>query len=123
MTNLNVRILAAAIGRPARLRADRIRRDTLTRLAAALAEDHDSDVINAIDALVDAMKHDAPDVEVDALVADIEDVADMGRSVMDLAPGDVQQLAMEAAAAVNERAAALGTVTALPGQREGGAAA
>lgn len=115
MINLNLGILAGTITRPARLRADRIRRDTLTRLAAALAEDHDSSVQNGLDALIDAMKHDAPDVEVDALVQDIEDLADMGRAVMTLTDGDVQQLAHEAAAAANT---ASGAVVALPKQRD-----
>src|SRR5882757_8745135 len=115
MKNLNLRILPGALGRRPQLRADRIRRDTLTRLAAALREDDDNSVQNALDALVDAMKHDAPDVEVDALVADIEDLADMGRAVMDLTPGDVQQLAHEAAAAAN---LASGHVVQLPTQQD-----
>jgi len=105
---------AAATTRPARLRADRIRRDTLTQLAAALAEDHDSSVQNALDELIDAVAHDAPDVEIDALVQDLEDVADMGRPVMGLSDADVRQLADEAAAAVRP----VGTVTALPQQQD-----
>lgn len=113
MKNLNLRILTGTLGRRPRLRADRIRRDTLTQLAAALVEDHDSDVINALHDLVDAMKHDAPDVEIDALVQDIEDVADMGRPVVGLSDADVRQLADEAAAAVRP----VGTVTAFPQQQ------
>lgn len=117
--NAQLRVLAGALGRPARLRADRIRRDTLTRLAAALREDHDSTLQNALDALVDAVANprDAEGAEIDALVADIEDLADMGRADMALTDGDLGQLATEAAHAVNEAARGLGTVHALPVQQ------
>lgn len=110
MINKTLQIVRGAAGRPARLRADRIRRDTLTMLAAAWAEDHDNSVRDAVDALIDAMKHDAPDVEIDALVDDITDLADMGRAVMTLTPADVHQLADQAADALPTA----GTVTALP---------
>jgi|SRR5689334_6069732 len=118
--NAQLRVLVGAIGRPARLRADRIRRDTLTRLAAALREDDDSSVQNALDALIDAVANpaDAEGAEIDALVADIEDLADMGRAEMALTDGDLSQLATEAAHAVNETAAGLGTVHALPVQQD-----
>lgn len=105
-------ITPAALARPARLRADRIRRDTLTTLAAALVEDDDSSVQNALDALVDAVKHDAPDHEIDELCADIEDLADMGRASVPLTEADVRQLAAQATAALP----AARPVTALPQQ-------
>lgn len=100
MKNLNIGITEPALGRPAQLRADRIRRDTLTALAGALVEDDDNSVQNALDRLIDAVKHDAPDHEIDLLVQDIEDVCGMGRAQMPLTPADTQQLADEAARAV-----------------------
>jgi hypothetical protein len=102
VTNLNLGITPPAIGRPPRLRADRIRRDTLTALAQALREDHDGSLQDALDALVDAIEspRDSEGAEIDALVADIEDLAGMGRADMPLTPGDVEQLAEQAAAAL-----------------------
>lgn len=117
MTNLNLRVIAAAIGRPAQLRADRIRRDTLTQLAAALRTDDDSELRNALDALTDAMGHDVTDHEIDALVADIEDLARMDQAAMDLSPGDVRQIAAEARAADVR-----GLLSRIPAHREAGAA-
>ena len=99
MKNLNLSILAGAIGRPARLRADRIRRDTLVQLAAALANDPFNHVLNALDALADAGP-DAPDNEIDDLVGDIQSTARMQPAAMDLTPGDLGQLAEEAWAAL-----------------------
>jgi hypothetical protein len=115
VTNLNLRILARVFGRPATLRADVIRRDTLTQLAAALREDHTSEVQNALDALVDAMGHDLRDGEIDKLVADIESVTHMDAAQMDLTDADVQQLATEAALAAQ---VAAGSVVALPQQQD-----
>jgi hypothetical protein len=100
MTNLNLGITPPALGRPPQLRADLIRRDTLTALAGALAEDDDNSVLNALHDLIDAVKHNAADVEIDALVADVEDLAGMGRAQMPLTPADTQQLFEEAARAV-----------------------
>jgi hypothetical protein len=118
MKNLNLRILPGAIGRRPRLRADRIRRDTLTQLAAALVEDNDNSVINALHALVDAVKHDATDDEIDTLVGDIEDTARMDDAAVDLTDNDVAQLEFDAATIT----APGGTVTNLPARREGEAA-
>ena len=115
MINAQLNITPPAIGRPARLRADRIRRDTLTQLAAALREDHDGVLQDRIDRLVDAMGHDPSDNEVDALVADIESAARMDTAVMDLTAGDVRQLFEQAARAV---AIAGGSVIPLPEQRD-----
>lgn len=115
MTNLNLRILARTITRPATLRADVIRRDTLTMLCAALREDPDNDVQNALDALTDAMGHDLRDVEIDALVGDIETAARMDTAQMDLTDSDVQQLATEAALAAQ---VAAGSVISLPQQQD-----
>lgn len=115
MTNANLDITAPAIGRPSRLRADRIRRDTLTQLAAALREDNDNSVRDALDALIDAVDnpHDTEGAEIDGLCEAIEDVAGMSRADMPLTPGDVQQLAEQASAALPTA----GTVTALPVQQ------
>jgi hypothetical protein len=115
MTNLNLRVLVGAIGRRPRLRVDRIRRDTLTQLAAALAEDHDNRVLDALDALVDAVKHDAADNEIDGLVADIETTAHMDDAAMDLTPGDVRQLADEARIAAVQ--SLLGSIPTQQGRR------
>lgn len=122
MKNLNIGITPRTAASRASLRADRIRRDTLTMLAAALREDHDGHLQNALDALVEAVDNpaDAEGAEIDALVGDIEDLADMGRAEMTLTKADVEQLADEA---VHAGAIADGSVTRLPGQREGGAAA
>lgn len=102
MTNLNLGITPPATARPARLRADRIRRDTLIRLAAALREDDEGHLQNALDALVDAVPNplDVDGNEIDALVADIEELADMGRADLALSPADLEQVADEAVHAV-----------------------
>lgn len=111
MINAQIGITEPAFARPARLRADRIRRDTLTQLAAALREDHDGHLQNALDALIDAVDspHDTEGAEIDALVADIESAARMDTAVMDLTAGDVRQLAGQAADALPG-----GTVVHLP---------
>ncbi|MEC3993962.1 hypothetical protein VSR01_10575 [Actinacidiphila sp. DG2A-62] len=96
MKNLTIGITPAAVGRPARLRADQIRRDTLTMLAAALAEDADNSLRNALDELIDAAKQDAPAEDISLLVQDIEDLADMGQAAMNLTAAEVGQLAAEA---------------------------
>jgi len=100
--NLTTRILAGAFGRRPQLRADRIRRDTLTQLAAALREDHDNSVQDALDALIDAVDNprDTEGAELDGLVADIETEARMSPAVMDLSPADVRQLATDTATAL-----------------------
>jgi hypothetical protein len=100
MKNLQLGIAPPALARPARLRADRIRRDSLTMLAAALADAEDNELQNALDALIDAKKHDAPAEDIGLLVQDIEDLADMGQAAMDLTPSEVGQLAAEAWAAL-----------------------
>jgi hypothetical protein len=100
MKNLQLGIAPPALARPARLRADRIRRDSLTMLAAALAEAEDNELQNALDALVDAKKHGAGVGEIGLLLDDIEDLADMGQAAMDLTAGEVGQLAAEAWAAL-----------------------
>lgn len=117
MTNLNIGITPATAAGPARLRADRIRRDSLIMLAAALREDHDGHLQNALDSLVDAVEspRDSEGAELDALVADIEDLADMGRAEMTLTRADVDQLADDAVHAV---ALAAGSVVELPKQQD-----
>lgn len=113
MINAQIGITPRTAASPARLRADRIRRDTLTQLAAALREDHDGNLQNALDDLIDAMGHDLSDNEVDALVGDIESAARMDTAVMDLTPGDVRQLFEQAARALPAPA-----VVELPRQRD-----
>jgi hypothetical protein len=70
-----------------------------------MREDHDGSVQDALDALVDAVgsPYDGEGAEVDARVADVEDLAGMGRAEMPLTAGDVRQLAEQAAAAVRSR--------------------
>jgi hypothetical protein len=114
MENLDLCISQPAIGRPSRLTARRIRRDDFVQLAEALIEDHDSNVINKLHALVDAVKHNATDDEIDALVGDIEDAAHMDDPAVDLTEADLGQLEFQAAAAQSIG----GTVTALPQQPE-----
>jgi hypothetical protein len=48
-------------------------------------------------------RYDREGAEIDARVADIEDLAGMGRAEMPLTAGDVRQLAEQAAAAVRSR--------------------
>jgi hypothetical protein len=117
MTNLDLGITPPATARPARLRVDRIRRDTLTRLASALRDDHEGHLQNALDKLIDAVDNplDTEGAELDALVADIEDLADMGRADMALTPADVEQLRDEAVHAV---AIAAGSVVPMPKQQD-----
>ncbi|MEC3995074.1 hypothetical protein VSR01_16635 [Actinacidiphila sp. DG2A-62] len=112
-------IIPGVLGRRAALKAERIRRDTLTQLAAALRDDPDSHVRNALDALIHEVR-DPDDCEgrvVDELVADIESTAHMNAPVVALSAEDVQRLAREAAVEANN-----GVVVALPSQREAGAA-
>jgi hypothetical protein len=119
VTNFNLGITPSALARPARLRADRIRHDTLTALARALREDHDGSVQNALDALMDAVgsPRDGEGAEVDARVADVEDLAGMGRPEMPLTAGDVRQLAEQAAAALPQPRPVHGQVAAVrPGR-------
>jgi hypothetical protein len=112
-------IIPGVLGRRAALKAERIRRDTLTQLAAALRDDPDNAVRNALDALIDAVT-DPDDCEgraIDELVADVESTAHMNAAVVALSRDDVQRLAREAAVEANH-----GVVVALPSQREAGAA-
>jgi hypothetical protein len=119
MENRDLFISQPAIGRPARLRAARIRRDTLTQLAAALIEDHDSSLQNALDALVQGVKAGLPCEAIDRLVEDIEDLAHMDDAAMNLTDTDLGQLEYQAAAAQTLTA----TVTTLPQPHQEGAAA
>lgn len=121
MINAQLSITEPALARPARLRADRIRRDTLVQLAAALREADDNDLQNRLDRLIDATGHDVSDHALDELCADIEDLAGMGRADMPLTAGDLVQLAKQAAAALDALPTA-GTVHHLPAQRQAGAA-
>jgi hypothetical protein len=100
------------------LRADGIRYDTLVALAAALMDDPDNDLINRLHELGHAVTGHPGDGEIDALIGDVEDLADMGRAQMTLTRDELRQLAREAADACNALTPAL-----VPQQREGGAAA
>jgi hypothetical protein len=85
------------------LRADQLRYDTLTTLAAAMAEDPDlrRDLIDRLDELGAVVSGRAREGETDALVGDVEDLAGMGRAEMDLVWADLRQLATESADAVD----------------------
>lgn len=112
-------IIPGALGRRPALLVERIRRDVLTQLAAALRDDPDSEVQSALDALVDAVT-DPDDCEGQAvtdLVADVVSTAHMNAPVVALSPDDVQRLACEAAVEANR-----GAAVAVPSQREAGAA-
>lgn len=112
-------IIPGVMGRLAALRVERIRRDTLTQLAAALRDDPDNSVRNALDALIDAVTDpdDCEGQEINELVADVESTAQMNAPVVALSKDDVQRLAHEAAVEANH-----GIVFRLPSQREAGAA-
>lgn len=101
------------------LRADEIRTTTLTTLATAMTEDPKlrTDLIDLLDELGAAVTGRTRDGEQDALIGDIEDLADMGRAQMQLTRVELDQLAREAAGAVNTL-----TPKGLPSQREAGAA-
>ncbi|WP_329368896.1 hypothetical protein OG896_25000 [Streptomyces sp. NBC_00669] len=109
-----LRIFPGVLGRRAALQADRIRRDTLTQLAAALRADPDNRVRDALDALIDAVR-DVDDCEgrtVDKFVQDLEDEAQMTKPVIAMSAEELQRVAREAAIAVNA-----GVVLGVPAQR------
>jgi hypothetical protein len=122
MRDLNLTITRNADALGATLRADRIRRDTLTQLAAALRGDRSTDVQNALDALIDAVDNprDTGGCEIDALVAEIEAEAGMDSATVDLTPTALDQLARESADAYNTLAPPFrtATVTPFPEQRD-----
>lgn len=100
------------------LRADTIRYDTLTALAAALTDDPDNDLINRLHDLGRAITGHPTDGEIDDLIGDIEDLADMGRAQIQLTRDELRQLAHESATASNTLTPAV-----IPPQVERGQAA
>ena len=101
------------------LRADAIRTDTLTTIAAAMAKDHEyrRELINLLDELGAVVTGRAREGEQDALIADIEAVADLDPAVVELTRDELRQLAREAADACNTLAPAV-----VPAQVRGEAA-
>jgi hypothetical protein len=89
-------------GRTPYLRADIIRRDTILAIAAALRDDPDNDLLNKLDDLGAVVLGNPSEGELDDLVGDVEDLADMGRAEMRLSRGDLGQLARQSADAVAE---------------------
>jgi hypothetical protein len=85
------------------LRADEIRADTITALAKAMANDpaYRTELINLLDELGAVVTGRAREGEQDALIGDIEAVADMGPAEVSLMRADLRQLARESADAVN----------------------
>jgi hypothetical protein len=100
--NLNLGITAPALGRPPRLRADEIRVQDLLQLGRILAEGDDRArlLIDALEDLGRLAGADRRDGELDAALDDVAALAGLHGAEMDLTPGDVEQLAEQAAAAV-----------------------
>lgn len=120
MRDLNLTITRNADGLGATLRADLIRRDTLTQLAAALRGDHSTAVQDALNDLIDAVDNprDTGGCEIDALVQAVESEAGMEAATVDLPAGTLQQLARESADAVNGLVPLLRPVAAVPAQAD-----
>jgi hypothetical protein len=85
------------------LRADEIRTDTLTTLAAAMASGsaYRTELINLLDELGQVVTGRAREGEADALIGDLETVAAMGTAEVLLSRADLRQLARESADACN----------------------
>lgn len=119
MTNLNIGITPAALGRPARLRADGIRMQDLVQLGRALAEGDDRArrLIDALEDLGRLAETDRRDGELDAALDDVAALAGLDDAVMDLTNADVEQLAEQAEEALDAaRPAPTERATAWPGR-------
>lgn len=110
------------------LRVDDIRRDTLVSLVAKWADDDVRDeVIAALDELAEVVASVAREGELDAAIAQVEDVASMDTAQVEVSSFDVRRLLGELVAVerVTSRfltgARRLGGKL-LPGQRSAGAA-
>lgn len=116
--NASIGITPAAIGRPARLRADGIQTAALVQLGRILAEGDDGArrLVDALEYLGTVANGTAREGELEAALDDVAALGHLDTAHVDLSAGDVRQLATEAAHAVNEVAAGLGTVHALPVQ-------
>lgn len=101
MPNLTVGIMPAAVGRPARLRADRIQTAVLIAVGRALAEGDDQ-ARRLLDALEDLgrVAQDPAPGELDGALDDVATLANLDTPRMDLTPGDVRQLFEQAARAL-----------------------
>lgn len=117
MINANLGITPATAASPARLRADGIQAATLIRLGRALAAGDTGarDLLDALEDLGRVADGITRDGELAAALSDVATYARLDAAVMDLAPGDVQQLARQAAAALPETPA---TVHHLPAQQD-----
>jgi hypothetical protein len=121
VTNLTIGITPRTAASPARLRADGIQDAALIQLGRMLAEGDDGArrLIDALETL-GTVSYDAAPGELNGALDDVRSLGRLDAAVMDLSDADVHQLADEA---VHAGAIADGSVTRLPGQREGGAAA
>lgn len=121
MINAQIGIVAKTAASPARLRADGIQIAALIQLGRMLAEGDDGARL-LIDALEDLgrVSRDAADGELGKALDDVRELGRLDGAVMDLSDADVHQLADDA---VHAGAIADGSVTRIPQQREGGAAA
>lgn len=99
------------------LRADAIRRDTILAIARALRDEPTGrTLIDALDNLGEAALGNTYEGELDALIEDVEALADMEAACVSLSRADLDQLAREAADAVNALVPA--ELRALPSQPE-----
>lgn len=99
------------------LRADTIRRDTILAIARALREHpRGRDLIDRLDDLGEVDLCGGAEGELDALIEDVEALADMDAAAVTLSRADLDQLARESADAVN--ALVPGELRVLPTQPE-----
>lgn len=121
MTNAQIGITSKTAASAAQLRVDGIQTAALIQLARQIAEGDDGArlLINALEDL-GKISHDAADGKLDDALDDVRTLGRLDAAVIDLTDADVHQLADEA---VHAGAIADGSVTPIPQQREGEAAA
>lgn len=114
MKNLNIGITPATAASRAKLLAKGIQDDTLIQLGRIIAEGDTNarDLIDALEDLGTVANGTARDGELDKALDDVRHHGHLDDPVMDLSPGDVQQLADQATAALPTAA----TVVHLPAQ-------
>jgi hypothetical protein len=119
--NAQIGITPRTAASRARLRADEIQTAALIQIGRMIAEGDDG-ARRLIDALEDLGKvsMDAREGELDSALDDVRHLGHLDAAVMDLTDAEVRQLADDA---VHAGAIADGSVTRIPQQREGGAAA
>lgn len=99
------------------LRGDGFRTSDLVTLAQALYDDPRNDLLEALRELGRIASANPSDGEIDDLIDDVETIAGMDRAEIDLSRAELDQLAREAAGAVDRL-----TPKGVPSQREAGAA-